>query len=165
MEGTHKVNLTTAFYQQWSNVGAFSAEGIAKVALNADGPYGFVTDQSKVLVDAIYEDAGDYYNGYAPVKTNGKWGYIDATGKTILEPQYLLASSVSDAKTVYVQNENGTYSLLGIDGHILLAGIQAVDGADGNTDGALPTPSNNVFVQLENQDNWMQIDAMGNRLF
>ena len=133
--------------------------------MNAKGPFGFVSDKSTIIVDAIYEDAGGFSNGYAAVKTNGKWGYIDSTGKTILEPQYQLASPVSDAKTAYVQNENGTYSLLSVDGQVLLNGIQAVDGANGNKDGSLPTPSSNVFIQLENQANWMQVDAMGNRLF
>ena len=161
----NNVDLSTPFYKQWSNVGAFTPEGIAKVSLNENGPYGFVTEQSTVLVDAIYEDALDYYNGFAAVKHNGKWGYIDAAGKTVFEPQYQSASSVSDAKTIYVQNENGTYSLLSIDGQVLLAGIQAVDGADGNPDGGLPTPSNNVFVRLENQNNWMQVDATGKQLF
>ena len=164
-ETRNRVDLNTPFYQQWSEVNEFSSEGIARVSLNAKGPFGFVSDKSTIIVDAIYEDAGGFSNGYAAVKTNGKWGYIDSTGKTILEPQYQLASPVSDAKTAYVQNENGTYSLLSVDGQVLLNGIQAVDGANGNKDGSLPTPSSNVFIQLENQANWMQVDAMGNRLF
>ena len=83
----------------------------------------------------------------------------------ILEHQYLLASPVSDKKTAYVQNENGTYSLMSIDGTVILSGIQEVDGAEGKTGESLPMPNSNVFVKLENQSIWQQIDSEGKRLF
>lgn len=47
-----------------------------------DGKYGFTDRQGKVVVDYIYEDATEQNPyGYAAVKKDGKWTYIDSTGK------------------------------------------------------------------------------------
>ena len=32
----------------------------------------------------IYDDALDFYNGLAAVKSNGKYGFIDKSGKTVI---------------------------------------------------------------------------------
>ncbi len=61
-----------------------AAEGGGYVFANADG---------KLLNDTVYEDAGCFYDqGLAPVKLNGKWGYINLHGElvtdTVYEPVY-----------------------------------------------------------------------------
>lgn len=40
------------------------------------------------LIEAQYEDAGQFNEGLAAVKENGKWGYIDETGETVIPFQY-----------------------------------------------------------------------------
>lgn len=47
-----------------------------------------------------YEDASAFYEGLAAVKQNGKWGYIDETGKTVIPFQYDLALQFSEGKAV-----------------------------------------------------------------
>lgn len=39
---------------------------------------------NKVYIPAKYEDAREFHEGFAAVKTNGKWGYMDKTGKWVL---------------------------------------------------------------------------------
>ena len=61
-----------------------TAEGGGYVFANADG---------ELLNDTVYEDAGCFYDqNLAPVKLNGKWGYINLQGKlvtdTVYEPVY-----------------------------------------------------------------------------
>ena len=61
-----------------------TAEGGGYVFANADG---------ELLNDTIYEDAGCFYDqNLAPVKMNGKWGYINLKGElvtdTVYEPIY-----------------------------------------------------------------------------
>ena len=51
--------------------------------------YGFndgYGDKANNLIPFIYEDAGYFtdYNKLAPVKIKGKWGFIDAEGKTVI---------------------------------------------------------------------------------
>lgn len=46
-----------------------------------DGKYGFVDSMGKVVVDYIYEDALEQNSyGYAAVKQDGKWTYVDSKG-------------------------------------------------------------------------------------
>ena len=61
-----------------------TAEGGGYVFANADG---------ELLNDTVYEDAGCFYDqNLAPVKLNGKWGYINLQGvlvtDTVYEPVY-----------------------------------------------------------------------------
>lgn len=48
------------------------------------------------LIEAKYEDAGQFNEDLAPVKENGKWGYIDETGKTVIPFRYDKAYSFSE---------------------------------------------------------------------
>ena len=56
-----------------------------------DNKYGFVDKNGIVIIDYIYDDAteqNDY--GFIAVKTNGKWGAIDQSGKQVAENIYSL---------------------------------------------------------------------------
>jgi len=35
------------------------------------------------------DQAGDFSEDLAPVYQDGKWGYIDKTGKMVIQPQFL----------------------------------------------------------------------------
>lgn len=39
---------------------------------------------NNVYIPAKYEDAREFHEGFAAVKTNGKWGYMDKSGKWVL---------------------------------------------------------------------------------
>ena len=57
------------------------------------GGYVFANVDGKLLNNTIYEDAGCFYDqNLAPVKLNGKWGYINLKGElvtdTVYEPIY-----------------------------------------------------------------------------
>ena len=68
-----------------------------------------------------YEAAGLFDDGLAPVKQNGKWGYIDKTGKTVIPFQYDIAGLFnegfalvgtlvySEPETVYDWETDQTY--------------------------------------------------------
>ena len=164
-DSSTSVDLDTPFYQQWADVASFSNEGIALVSLNSWGPYGFVTNDERLLVDAIYDDARSFANGYAIVKMNDKWGCIDVNGKTIIEPQYQLASSVSPDGTLFVQYDDGSYALINLNGEVIIGDIQAIDNSEGNVDGELPMPSSCVFIRTGAQSKWQLFDSKGNQIF
>ena len=52
-----------------------------------DGPYALASND-KLITDFIYEDAGRYHEGIIPVKKDGKWGYVDANGETVIPFAY-----------------------------------------------------------------------------
>lgn len=50
----------------------------------------------QVIVTPQYEDAGNFSDGYAPVKLNGKWGYINESGAMVIQPRYDWAGTCSE---------------------------------------------------------------------
>lgn len=67
----------------------------AVLAAGEDAPERGVLTYSEAIAPK-YEDAGTFNNGLAPVKQNGKWGYIDETGKTVIPFQYDIAGLFSE---------------------------------------------------------------------
>lgn len=107
--------------------GSFSG-GFAKVALQ-DGTseegapilkYGYIDKTGKVAIELQFEDARDFQNGFACVKKDGKWGYINTAGETVVPFEYTGAYG-SDGLSFVVGKE--------IDGETKFGAIDA----DGNT--------------------------------
>lgn len=57
-------------------------EGLARVAIVGYG-YGFVDPDMNIVIPLIYENAEDFSDGRAKVKQDGKWFFIDKTGKEL----------------------------------------------------------------------------------
>ncbi|MDR2355968.1 MAG: WG repeat-containing protein [Clostridiales Family XIII bacterium] len=85
---------------QYDTIGGF-LEG--RAAVQSAGLWGFIDENGEVVIDLQYEDLKDvqdpvlyayavrdpervlrgFYEGFAPVKKNGKWGYIDSYGNPL----------------------------------------------------------------------------------
>jgi hypothetical protein len=48
------------------------------------------------VVSQLFEDAGVFSEGHAAVKADGRWGYIDKTGRVVIKPQFESAEPFSD---------------------------------------------------------------------
>lgn len=72
---------------------------IYKVVL--DNKKGFVT-LNGLVSQQLYDNAEDFYIGKAAVEINGKWGFIDKTGKIIIEPKFDNILGFMDDGRVYV---------------------------------------------------------------
>jgi hypothetical protein len=76
------------------------SEGLAAAASKADS-WSFI-DKSGYTVwyfDA-YQDAMIFSEGLAPVKRDGRWGYIDRSGGFVIEPRYDAAHPVRDGYAI-----------------------------------------------------------------
>lgn len=51
---------------------------------------------NNVYIPAKYDDARDFHEGFAAAKTNGKWGYMDKSGKWALKASYDDAEDVQN---------------------------------------------------------------------
>ena len=51
-------------------------------------PASAISLNTKMVIDPVYEDAHRFTDGYAAVKLNGKWGYINDTGDMVIEAKY-----------------------------------------------------------------------------
>lgn len=56
------------------------SEGLVAIDKNDKG-YGFYDTNGDAVIQPKYEDAGFFSEGLAPVKLNGRWGYVNHAGK------------------------------------------------------------------------------------
>ena len=52
-----------------------------------------------------YDSIGYFYNGFAHVELNGKWGIIDETGKEVVECKYKTLSGAENALNKYLSKQ------------------------------------------------------------
>ncbi len=98
-------------------------ESVAVVQLpgvrGADGQLGYIDRAGEFVFDATangFEDLGDFNNNYAPVKKNGRWGFINRDFQVVIEPVYEvvrgfyggLAAVRSGGKWGYINDEGET---------------------------------------------------------
>ncbi len=53
--------------------------------------WGYATPDKQIVMKPTFDDAKLFYNGYAAVKKNGKYGYINTLGKLVIPFRYLVA--------------------------------------------------------------------------
>ena len=99
-------NLNFSFYDGVN-------EGTVCVSIRNEesSKYGFLNGTGW-LVEPQYASAKDFSEGLAAVNTgdywDGKWGYIDKSGKMVINPQYASAKSFSEGlAAVYIEDKWG----------------------------------------------------------
>ena len=66
-----------------------------------------------------YEDARPFYaEGYAAVKNNGKWGYIDVNGNVMIE--FKFDDALSFSKHLAAVKQDGLWGYISLAGHIVI---------------------------------------------
>lgn len=107
------------------------------VAERASGLVGLLDAQGKVLIPPSLRDIGEFVDGLAPAQGTGSedYGYIDATGKWVIEPRYFGARPFHGGIAQVVHNpKNGDHLLTefidvrgkrAIPGEFLLSGSSA----------------------------------------
>lgn len=66
--------------------------------------YGFIDLKKKQTIPCIYDAAGNFSSGLAPVCINRRWGYIDKKGKTVIPLKYEAAGNFSEGLAPVVVN-------------------------------------------------------------
>ena len=64
---------------------------------------------SEIIIAPQYEDAKGFNDGYAAVKKDGKWGYIDEEGNVVVDFKYDWAGIFNDGVAVTATMEELTY--------------------------------------------------------
>lgn len=109
--------------------GGFS-EGYAVVRTESEMPYrsGFIDSSGGFAIDTLYDAAGDFHEGLAPVgrgewrgnRFQGTWGYVDGTGRLATPLAYAWAGAFREGKAL-VRLAAGGYAWIGRDGRVLRA--------------------------------------------
>lgn len=87
-------------------------ESSQPTAYRQGNKWGFVNRNGQVYLEAAYEDAKPFLNGYAAVKENGLWGFIDRNDVMVVKPQFTDALNVLPDGTAYVRNEQGYWDYI-----------------------------------------------------
>ena len=87
-------------------------ESLQPTAYRSGDKWGFVTGDGDIYIEAMYEDAKPYVNGYAAVKQNGLWGYINKDNEMIIEPQFQDALYVLNSGYAYVKSDSGYWDYI-----------------------------------------------------
>lgn len=108
--------LSTSLGERISNysadyIGLPSEEG-APIEYKQGDKYGFINSKTgKVLIEPTYDEAKSFSMGLAPIKAEGKWGFIDESGEEIVSPMFKFATTLSKDGSAWIKNEAG-YALL-----------------------------------------------------
>lgn len=97
-------------------------DGLAMVSVAGDSQ-GFINTKGDVVIPLDYQKAGIFANGLAPVKLDDQWGYVDSTGKTVIEFIYDTAKSFDDNARARVYDESSDqWSLIDKEGNTIMTG-------------------------------------------
>ena len=80
------------------------------ISFSLDGiNYGYLNDSGEVKIEPIFKEANPFYNGYAIVKSNGKYGVIDKNGKFVIEPTYEELKNGSYVDNIFIVSMSGRF--------------------------------------------------------
>ncbi len=96
-----------------------------------------------------------------PFESNGRWGYMNAQGEVIVEPEYVEADTFSDGLALVRKSPgaDGQYGYIDQNGNVVIPCSYYM---------AYPFHSGAALVSLAthtDEDRWTYIDKNGNRLF
>lgn len=85
---------------------------IVQRCLPNDQRYGYANRLSETLViQTQYEDAREFSEGLAAVKSGGLWGFVDQNGTFVVEPQFLEVGDFHSGLAA-VKNESGLWGYI-----------------------------------------------------
>ena len=90
---------------------------VLAVVTKEDGKKYFI-DTNEVGILGPYEDAKIFSSGIAPIKSNGKWGMVDVSGKTIIPFKYEALREHSEGKIAF--RKNGLWGFMNMEEEIVI---------------------------------------------
>ena len=100
---------------QYAKCYKFSAEGLAPIYDTEKRQYHFITLKGETLttsingfklIDGFGTDVNGFSHGLAPVKMGEKWGFINSTGKVVIDTKYDKVDAFEDDYTIVLSGTN-----------------------------------------------------------
>lgn len=99
----------------WQNL-----EDKLKPVKTPTGKYGYINDDGKLVIEAVYEEAKEFREGVAIVGKNGKFGFINEKGRIILNIEYELPDYQYEPSVLLIKKED-KYGYIDYQGKFLVA--------------------------------------------
>lgn len=80
-------------------------------AVKVGEKWGFIDKFGKMVIDAKFEEADSFTNGFAPVRVGSLWGYCNTEGTVVIAPAFEGAKSLSVNECGFVK-KNGEWVYL-----------------------------------------------------
>jgi hypothetical protein len=92
-------------FKKWaSDVGYLGSSDLLGIQARDANKYAVASIDGLLITDFIFDDREDNYNPTLAVKQNGKWGFVDSSGKFFIEPIFDGAVSIDKDKAFVKQN-------------------------------------------------------------
>lgn len=118
---TNGIELTPLKYN--SRISASGAKGLLRTRIENNGmyKYGYLNFNGKEVIPFEYDyyDLGDFSDGLALAKRDGKWGFFDSTGKEGIPFEYEDAYSFSEG--LGWVKKDGKYVVIDTSGKVILS--------------------------------------------
>lgn len=75
-------------------------DGLLSAMSEQGGKWGYIDEKGNFVIEAQFDAATEFSDGYATVSVDGKWGVIDTKGKYSVSPQYDYISRFSKGVAV-----------------------------------------------------------------
>jgi hypothetical protein len=108
--------------QKYSLIYYFPIDDIC-VFVADDDKWGLCKPDGRIVVEPIYDDALSVFEGRALFQLNGKWGFVDLSGKKITEFEFNDARNFINGTAIvakWVVGSNKSYAIINRDGQYLL---------------------------------------------
>lgn len=106
----------------WDFVDEFR-NGYCTVALKENGEYkyGFINESGELIGDGcVWDGCKNFYEGLCAVKTDGKWGFIDTTGKLVIPAKYKELVTNFENGTAKMRDDEGFWVLIDNEGRTII---------------------------------------------
>ena len=112
------------------------------------------------FIEAIqqYDDLSLFSEGYAAVCKNGKWGYIDKTGREVIPCQYDWANPFHEGLASVLPSYGSGYGFIDTTGREVIRHRQEIEIPGEFSEGL-------VVVKNENNDHFFVLDKKGHKVF
>lgn len=118
------------------------------IFLKKDGKYYMFNNEGQKTYENGFEDAKLFYSNYAAVKKDGKWGFVDTAGNTIIDFTYDNADSCNSKYGLFSVCKGDKWGVINSSGEILIP-FDFEDIKITSTDGTISVKSDGVYRFLK----------------
>lgn len=103
---------------QFASVTDFDENGLARVQLEPEGPWGVIDIDGRWVTEPVYDWIYAFYEGYALVEYDEMFGLIDIEGAEVIAPQWEDAYTYGEGLMPVAQD--GRYGYIDLDGNVII---------------------------------------------
>ncbi|MGB3368781.1 MAG: WG repeat-containing protein [Acidaminobacteraceae bacterium] len=88
-------------------------------AIKYNGKFGMIDENASFFIPPVYDELGEFNEGYAIISQSGLYGFIDNNGKIFIEPKYEMLNEFTNGFSIY--KLDGKFGYLNKSGNIAIS--------------------------------------------